>query len=288
MKQKRKKRTVPEIVTQKIIDSLEAGVAPWRQCWTSQRPHNLISGKPYTGANALLTHPMVTGFKEAAFLTENQAKKLGGHVREGERYLPVTWFGKHKDKETEKTYSCARYYRVYNVEQIDGLDTKASEARVVQLNPTAESIIESWNGYPATEFGDFDPCYSPPRDTVYMPHAYSFDSDGEYYAALFHEYVHSTGHKSRLARDMRPLMSDRHSYSKEELIAEIGAAFLCHYSGIDKVMENQVAYCQHWLKQLKENPEFILEAARGADKAFRMIIGEADERSQGDKAEEAA
>ena len=281
---------VTAIVTQKIIDALEGGVAPWKQCWSSKRPRNLISGRPYTGCNALFTHPMVTGFKEAAFLTRKQAYDLGGKIKEEHKRnsIPIVFYKQAQKKDSEETYSMMRFYSVWNVEQVDGIELNSDKLREVMLNPSAENIVDTWESKPNIEIGKMDPCYMPSRDTVHVPNPGEFYSDGEFYAALFHELVHSTGHESRLARDMQPLMFDKHSYSREELIAEIGAAFLCHHAGIENVVKNQAAYCAHWLKVLGDDRKMILEAAREADKAFRMIIGEADERSQEDKTQEAA
>ena len=281
---------VVEIVTRKIIEALEKGVAPWKQCWSSQRPRNLISGRPYSGCNAFLTHPMITGFKEPGFLTRNQIKKLGAEIKEEHKKnaTPIIFYKQVKKKDSKETYGMQRFYSVWNVEQIDGIEMICERLRQAELNPNAEEIINSWANKPSIDIGNRDPCYSPREDTVYVPHASVFYSDEEFYAALFHELVHSTGHKTRLNRDMQPLMSDTHGYSKEELVAEIGAAFLCHHSGVENVVKNQSSYCAHWLKALGDDRSLILDAAKAADKAFRMIIGEADERSQEDKTQEAA
>ena len=265
---------VMEIVTNKIINSLENGVAPWRQGWKSTRPRNLISGKPYRGANALFTHPMVTGFTEPGFLTFNQINKMGATIRKGEKALPILFYGKSENKETKKEFRFARFYKVWNTSQLDGISSESKAREDVEKNQTAEDMLDAWEDQPDICHGLFGPSYMPMLDRVNMPlHSY-FNSDDEYYSTLFHELVHSTGNKKRLDRDLKPLMLDSHSYSKEELVAEIGAAFLCHYVGINGVFENQVAYCQGWLQVLKNDRDFILKAAREADKAFRMIAGE--------------
>ena len=95
---------VVEIVTRKIIEALEKGVAPWKQCWSSQRPRNLISGRPYSGCNAFLTHPMITGFKEPGFLTRNQIKKLGAEIKEEHKKnaTPIIFYKQAKKKDSEE------------------------------------------------------------------------------------------------------------------------------------------------------------------------------------------
>ena len=268
---------VMEIVTSKIIEALEKGTAPWKQSWASSRSRNIISGKPYSGANALFTHPMVTGFKKPGFLTRNQINKLGATIKDGERYLPILFYGSGKNEETNKEYRFTRFYKIWNTSQIEGLSF--NDTRETEKNQSAEDVLNGWVDRPRITTGPYNPCYGAVVDTVYMPEQGKFNSDGEYYSALFHELVHSTGNKKRLDRDLKPLMLDSHSYSKEELIAEIGSAFLCHHTGVKGVIENQAAYCQSWLKALKNDREFILKAAREADKAFRMITEEASNGS---------
>ena len=265
---------VMEIVTSKIIESLEQGTAPWHKSWKSSRPRNLMSGKPYRGANALFTHPMVTGFSEPGFLTFNQINKMGATIRKGEKALPILFYGKSENKETKKEFRFCRFYKVWNTSQVEGVSSSDETREDVEKNQTAEDMVEAWEDRPNIKHGAWNPCYHPGSDQVYMPEQTSFSSDGEYYSTLFHELVHSTGNKKRLDRDMRPRMLSTHSYSKEELVAEIGSAVLCHHTGIEGVIENQAAYCQSWLKALKDDRSFILKAAREADKAFRMIAGE--------------
>ena len=264
------------IVTDKIIRSLEAGIAPWKKCWASSRSKNLLTGKPYSGSNALFTHPMVTGFKEPGFLTYQQAKKMGGQVKRGSRGIPIIFYSPVESKKTGEVYNLVKRATVFNIEQIDGIKFESVSREVTEdeSDIAASEVVNRWEKKPSIDIGPHNPCYRPALDTVYMPMIDSFTGNGEYHAAMFHELVHSTGHTSRLNRDMKPLMLDHHSYSKEELVAEIGAAFLCHHVGIECVFENQVAYCKSWLSHLDGNREILLEAARDAHKAFSMIIGE--------------
>jgi len=193
------------------------------------------------------------------------------------KYIPVIYYGTGKDKEKESDYRFCKFYPVYNIDQVENFEINSvvQEDRDVEKNLTAEDVVRKYSNSPKIEFGDYEcPSYSVVLDTVNMIPMQTFHSDGEYYAAMFHELVHSTGHKSRLDRDMTSLSRDSHSYSKEELIAELGAAFLCHYTGVHGVIENQAAYCQSWLRRLKNDRNMIFEAAREADKAFRLITGE--------------
>ena len=269
-------KKVQEIVTSKIIEALETGVAPWRKTWKTARSKNLISGRPYSGANALLTHPMVTGFKEPSFVTKNQIKQMGMKVKEGERYIPIIFYGTGKNKETEKSFRFQRFYPVYNVEQIEGFEiSEQKEDREECINKNAEEIIAEWSGKLPIRYGNHNPCYSPMVDTIFMPEIKSFESDAEYYSTIFHELSHATGHGSRLNREsVASLKRDSHKYSEEELVAELGSAFLCHHTGVEGVFDNQASYCQNWLYALKNDRSIILRAARQADKSFKLIIGE--------------
>ena len=265
--------------TQAIIDIMEKGEVPWKRGWNVKGPsHNVLTGHVYTGVNRLFTHPMVTGFANSGFITRSMVrkKKLTDKEDQKKKYIPVIYYGTGKDKEKESDYRFCRFYPVYNVDQVEGLElNKTEEDRDVEKNLTAEDVVREYSNSPKIEFGDHAcPSYSVVLDTVNMMPMQTFHSDGEYYAAMFHELVHSTGHKSRLDRDMTSLSRDSHSYSKEELVAELGAAFLCHHTGVQGVIENQAAYCQSWLQRLKNDRNMIFEAAREADKAFRLITGE--------------
>jgi len=271
--------------TQAIIDIMEKGEVPWKRGWNVKGPsHNVLTGHVYTGVNRLFTHPMVTGFTNSGFITRSMVRKMKLTVKEDQKkkYIPVIYYGTGKDKEKESDYRFCKFYPVYNVDQVEGLElNKTEEDRDVEKNLTAEGVVRKYSKLvgetyrPEIIYGDYScPSYAPINDTVRMMEPKTFHSDGEYYAALFHELVHSTGHKSRLDRDMASLSRDSHSYSKEELIAELGAAFLCHHTGVQGVIENQAAYCQSWLRRLKNDRNMIFEAAREADKAFRLITGE--------------
>lgn len=270
-------KKVAEVVTQRIMESLEAGVAPWKKSWVGgESSKNLISGRPYSGVNFFLTHPMVTGFSQPGFVTYKQAVSLGGNVRKGEKGTPIVFYGANKDKSTGKEYMFARYYRVFNVSQLDGIEISSKVSREtdeVVKNMTAEELVGGWCDAPGIRWSDnCMPHYNFREDAVYMPHGEAFHGDDEYYSTLFHELVHSTGHKSRLNRKFDEGTMTEHRYSKEELVAEIGSAFLCHHVGIEGVLDNQAAYCQGWLKKLNNDRSLILVAAREATKAFEMII----------------
>jgi antirestriction protein ArdC len=184
-----------------------------------------------------------------------------------------------EDKETgkEKTVPVLRYYRVFNVEQCDGI--KAPDAATFQ--PTdfqpiqqAEGIVNGYEGRPSIEHGGQQAFYRPSSDLVQMPEPSRFATPEEYYSTLFHELAHSTGHSKRLDRglDSSPKPFGSPDYGREELVAEMAAAFLCGHVGLQPaVIENQAAYLQGWLKQLKDDKKLVIAAAGAGQRAADWV-----------------
>ncbi len=274
---------VYEIVTEKIIKQLEAGVAPWRKPWRTELPVNLISQKPYRGLNVFLLGTQ--GYGSKYWLTYNQAAKLGGNVKRGEKSSMVTFWNIGEEKTirrsdgTEKTSKpiLLRYYSVFNLEQTEGIADKlglSSIARVADIE-ACERIVAEMPNAPLREQSD-RAWYRPSSDTVGMPAKSSFLGSEEFYSTLFHELTHSTGHKSRVGREGIEQLNEfgSESYSKEELIAEMGAAMLCGVTGISPaVIENNAAYLQCWINRLKGDSKLLLSAASQAQKASDYILG---------------
>ena len=282
---------INEMITQKMIERISAtGTLPWRKPWVSQdaRPQNLISRKPYRGVNAFLLHMM--GYAQPYFLTMKQANQLGARIRKGEKAMPVIfWKFIEPDEQIEdpekKGYAMLRYYQVFNVAQCDDLPEEKipkieKPDREVFPIAEAERLIEDMPNRPEIEYDRSYAAYSPMVDTVYMPTSDMFMGDEAFYSTLFHELTHSTGHKSRLARkgvtDLNRFGS--HEYSKEELVAEMGAAFLCGHCGIlPQVEDNSAAYLNGWLDRLKADPSMLVTAGQQAQKAYDYIVAEAFE-----------
>lgn len=279
-----------EHITKTILESLREGVAPWRRTWSSAElglgRHRSVHGHYYRGINALITAFTAAskGYGSAQWVTFRQAKKLGGSVRRGEKGTTVVlWKPIRKrvedeaGEETERTILLARTYTVFNVEQCDGLEkVDAAPAQEREHSPieACESLVASYaERGPELNWGGGRAFYAPSEDRVQMPKARSFESDEAYYATLFHELVHSTGHEGRLARDgVTDPRFGSHAYSKEELVAEIGAAMLCGLAGIENTtIHNQAAYCQAWLERLEDDPKLIVHAAQHAQKAADWI-----------------
>ncbi len=272
---------VYEIVTEQVIKSLESGVAPWRKPWSSAMPCNLLSQKPYRGLNVFML--ATAGFESKYWLTLNQANRIGGKIKAGSKSHLVTFWNVGQEKINAKTGRLQkpfllRYYGVFNLTQTENIDlpravferNKRSEFEAIEA---AESLAESMPNPPAFEQSDAA-WYSPRKDAIGLPARSLFHSPAEYYSTLFHELGHSTGHASRLHREDfdNPSHFGSESYSKEELIAEMTAAFLCGLSGIEReTLENSAAYLQNWITRLKADHKLILSAASQAQKAADYI-----------------
>src|SRR6202165_5815305 len=274
--------SVYSIVTEQILKQLESGVAPWRKPWRTEPPCNLVSGKEYRGINPFLLASQ--GYGSRYWLTFNQASKLGGHVRKGEKSSIVTFWhiGEEKiirdeDGNTRKSRQfLLRYYRVFNIEQTKGIADKLglgnATPRVASIEQ-CEAIVSGMPNRPLVEQSG-RAWYRPSTATVGMPARGLFNSPEEYYSTLLHELTHSTGHASRVGREGIEQLNTfgSESYSKEELIAEMGAAMLCGVAGIDrKTLSNSAAYLKSWIDALKSDARMVVSAASQAQKAADFI-----------------
>jgi antirestriction protein ArdC len=281
--------TVYEIVTEKILKLLEQGITPWRREWNFKDglPRNLDSKHHYKGYNLLYLAiaQMLEGWQYPLYLTYIGARKHGWHVRKGEEGNLVLFMKTQerieKDpatgEERTKRQSVLRYYHVFNLDQIEGWNKEDLGLHEAIKIPTCEELIASFvPSLPEIRHGR--PSYSPARDVIFMPDPTEFENEPLYYATLFHETVHATGAKHRLARP--GIVEDNHfgddQYSFEELIAEIGAAFLSARSGISaQVIEHNAAYVKAWREKLEENVTWIVKASSQAQKAVEYLLEEA-------------
>ena len=274
---------VYEVITNQIIDRLERdGVVPWHQPWSTERPKNLVSKKEYRGINVFLLG--AGRYSNPYWLTFKQAKQLGGHVKKGEKSTPVVfWKWLERERENPDTGEVEtvstpllRYYRVFNVEQCEGLSVPALEnTREFHPIEEAERVVQEMPQCPIIQQETAQAFYWPSADVVNMPPAELFSSDEEYYSTLFHELTHATGHESRLNRldtDKLAAFGSR-DYSQEELVAEMGAAFLCgHCQIVDPIIDNSAAYIQGWLRKLRNDKRLVVFAAAQAQKAADFIL----------------
>lgn len=272
---------VYEIITNRVIELLEQGTVPWRRPWGGPdgAPRNLNSGKAYRGVNVFVLS--AAGYESPYWVSFKQARQRGGHVRKGEKGMPCVfwnWLEKEdRDSGKEVKIPFLRYYTVFNVEQCDNVDYP----KAVPVSPTfepieaCEAIVSGMPARPPIKHGGARACYRPTTDQVCMPEPTLFEPREAYYATLFHELVHSTGHQRRLARKeiMEPIRFGSSPYSREELIAEMGGTYLCGHAGIEgKVIENSAAYIDHWLKTLRGDTRMVVSAGSQAQKAADYIL----------------
>jgi antirestriction protein ArdC len=262
-------------VTDRIVAALEQGVVPWRKPWRSLGGPRNLNGRPYRGINVFLLE--LAGFGDPRWGTFNAVKAAGGSVRKGEKgtriilWKPVRRRGEDENGEQQNgSYLLLKEYTVFNAEQCDGLpelDTVEHEQVA-----SADEVVLGYIDGPTLNYGGDRAYYSPTLDQVTVPHLGQFESADAYYQTLYHELVHSTGHESRLKRTEWTAFGSE-TYSREELVAELGAAMLCGVAGIQPQYEQSAAYIASWKSKLEDDPKLIVQAAAAAQKAADRILG---------------
>jgi len=266
---------VYEIVTEKILESLEKGTVPWHKPWSGGGlPMNLKSKKAYRGINVFML--ALQGRSSRYWLSFKQAQGMGGQVRKGEKSTIVVFWKwlKVDDKTTgkEKTIPMLRYFNVFSLDQIDGIaDPDKTEDREHKPIEAAEKVVTGMPNRPVIQHEEQRAFYSQAKDLVNMPKPESFDGPEEYYSTIFHELGHATKHESRLDRNNG---AGRESYAQEELVAEMTSAFLCGVTGIEsKTLDNSAAYIDTWRKRIKDDVRLVVMAGAQAQKASDFIQG---------------
>ena len=271
------------MVTNLIVERLEAGVIPWQMPWKSGGaiPRNLVSKKGYRGFN--FWYLLSFGFERPFFLTFNQVKMLGGSVKKGSKSYQVV-FWKLLDMEnkdgTKEQIPMLRYYRVFHIDDVEGIaedKIPATGNHDHDFNPieACEKLVTNWKDAPTIRYGQTRAAYAPYCDEILMPDPKTFFEDEKFYSVLFHEMTHSTGHRKRLNRHekFKDHQFGSRDYSQEELVAEMGAAYLCGLCGIEnKTIDNSAAYIQNWLGKLKSDNKFIIQVSSHAQKAVDYIL----------------
>lgn len=288
-----------------VLDKLEQGVNPWIKPWNARKgvglyntaPRNAVSGKVYTGINNLnltLISEM-RGYEDPRWATFNQIQNKGWHLQAGSRGVPIE-FVKYYDKLTKKDADLEelkkmdkeerikywkenikfilQYFTVFNASMIDGIDklTQEKPEESVIYN-RAEKIIRNSEA-PIYHNGGDQAYYSPMSDTIHLPQKKAFDNEESYYGVAFHEISHSTGHPSRLNREMKGMFGSD-AYAKEELVAEISSMFLSQDTGVsldDRHIENHSAYISSWKKHISSDPNYLFEAIGLASKAADFVL----------------
>lgn len=281
-------------VTDRILELLDQGTVPWRQPFKrgsggeSGMPKNLISDKEYRGINVFLlaVTAMLEGYDSPYWLTFKQARDRDAHVRKGEKGSLVIFWKQYatKDKTTGEPIKVPvmRHYTLFNTNQCEGLELPTPpeaehDAEETPFEPIVEAmaIVDGYKDAPRIEHQSGRAFYRPPKDLVSLPEPREFVDRESYYATLFHELVHSTGHSKRLDRgiDTKIAPFGSKDYSKEELVAEMGAAFLAAASGISPpTIEQSAAYIESWRKKLKGDKKLVVQAAGAGQKAADWIL----------------
>ena len=289
-------KDIYELITARFIEQLKKGTVPWQKPWMGVQ--NIVSKKPYRGINALILGG--SDFQSPYWLTFKQAHDLGGTVKKGEQATPVIYyklFEKRDDQGNLVLGSNGRPTRIpfirwsnaFNLDQTEGIAPPAQTEAVDQnpLHPLekAAKIVEEAKVCPIYHTG-FAAVYSPGEDVIRMPAQKTFRTPESYYQTIFHEMTHSTGHASRLDREgvTLPIKFGSERYSKEELIAELGASFLSNEAGIlnQVQFDNSAAYLGSWIEKFQNDPKMIFAASSQAQRSTDFILGVEQKESLGE------
>lgn len=278
---------VYQMVTDRIIEEMQKGIIPWEKPWTGVRAgaFNRVSKKPYSLLNQMLLKH--TG----EYATFKQWSELGGKIKKGAKSeIIVFWKITEIEEENEdnekvkKNIAILRYYNVFHISQVEGVKPLESPFPEVEPIEVGDRII---NDYVEREHINFqeqasnDAYYNPLRDCVVVPMKEQYKLINEYYSTTFHELTHTTGHKDRLNRLENEAIAayGSETYSKEELVAELGSSYIMNFLGIEtiKTFRNSARYIKNWLQVLKNDNKFIVSAASKAEKAVNFILGNTEE-----------
>lgn len=277
---------VYQMVTDRIIGLLERGTIPWQKPWATSNgmPKNLISKKEYRGINVFLLG--CQQYSSPYWVTYKQAIEKNGHIRKGEKAsLVVFWkmFDNLNLDQTDDTKATGkipmlRYYNLFNLEQCDGITSPTTEVPTYQFTPIekAEQIVSGMKDRPEISYGGNRASYSPASDSIRMPYEARFEKSEEFYSVLYHELGHSTGHKSRLARQevMEINQFGSEAYGSEELVAELTSSMLCGVAGIsNQTIDLAASYIDGWLSVIKKDKKLVTVAAARAQAAADYILG---------------
>lgn len=296
---------VYEEVTRRITEQLDKGVIPWRKPWKTARSLDMFPCFSFVGKKRYdILNQILLNFEPGEYITFNQCKKLGGHVKKGEKgHFVVGWVVEDRQKKnadgtpatdengdpiTEKTFGL-RYYNVFNIlTQVEGIDPKLDwttieeDETILQPSEVAEEIINNYihsaDGPKFEAIASDRAFYSPASDSVTVPRIEQYENIAEYYSTAFHELTHSTMKSTRCNREEdrkgKKVSFGSTEYSKEELVAEIGAAALVNYCGLETAesFNNSASYIEGWSRKLKEQPKMIVYASAQAQKAIDYIL----------------
>lgn len=289
-------------ITDKIVAQLEAGCAPWVKPWAGDAgvsaganvPTNHLTGKAYRGVNTLILWMAAfsEGYTSGRWITYKQAQQIGAQVRKGEHGTQIAVYKPWElrevngaGEEVKKTVPVMRAYTVFAIEQCDGIAIDAAPAAPEPVSVryvAADAILAQ----ASIAHGGDRAFYAPSIDKITLPVQAAFESPEAYYATALHELTHWTGHKSRCARDFNNKYGTQ-AYAREELVAELGAAFLCASLGIVGRLQH-AEYIGEWVSVLKGDKKAIFQASSAAQKAFDYIMRSQESESVAEEESAAA
>lgn len=296
---KKPKVDIYQELTDRIIEKIKEGAKPWQSRWSGYGlAKNYATGHEYTGINFFILN-LLSPHPIPYFMSYKQAKEQGGQVKKGaksERIYFYTSYYKDKDgknlSESEgqqiqaeggevNRIAFLKYYHVFNVEDIEGIEVETPEAMLTEHErlEACEAVIKGYKNGPKHITEDPNSAfYKPSTDEVNLPQLERFKSVEGFYLTMFHELCHSTGHADRLNREgiTKPAKFRSERYAREELVAEMGAAFLAGHVGIggEDVEDQNAAYLGGWLSVLENDTTLIFKAAAEAQKAVNRILGQ--------------
>lgn len=290
-----------EDILNQIIKDLEQGTLPWRKSWNVGLPISFRTNKSYTGVNiiSLLMFADKNGFKSPYWLSDNYARKKGGRIKKSEIsnntfIIQAKWEIRKKRSEKGKYYLKSwlmmKTSKIYNLDQTEGITSNipVNQLSLWGLSGSAENIIENCNNKPKIIHDYANAYYSPVEDCIAIPRKSQFLSNEEYYSTYFHELVHSTGHPKRLNRSLflKAIRNYDVDYAKEELVAELGAAFLCYHAEIiNKTRKESSSYINSWLQALKNDRTLLFTASSQAQKAVNYVFNKRPDKDEVEKYE---
>ena len=278
--------TIYETVTNRILSQLSAGQVPWRKTWKTGLPKSLSTGREYRGINILVLGS--AEYTSRYWMSFREAERQGGHVRKGERAMPVVYWKWRTPEELaqraeqtgkENVAPCTPFVSaVFNFDQVEGVARPADDLpprpedrlqvaeQMFDVMPDKPEIVHTLTAQPA---------YSPSLDRITLPHLSQFESADEYFSTLYHELTHASGHARRLNRFAEAEGDRVEKYSFEELVAEFGAAFLCGFAGIQNrgTEELQASYIEGWARVFQQDNRVLVRAASAAQRAADYIRG---------------
>jgi len=277
-----------QTITDKIIAELEAGTVPWVRPWSGEAdpfPRNALSQRPYRGINTVLLgmEAHCHGYASNQWLTFRQAHQLGAHVRKGERAATIIYYeARMMDKEDTETVAdghepekrfipLLKVFSVFNLDQVEDLPTTHQPVTpdfAWHAGTTPDQIIDG-SGAEIRHQG-FKAFYSPPNDLIYLPGKGNFADAAAYYSTALHELCHWTGATTRLGRKLGRRFGES-AYAMEELIAELGAAFLSAHCRLDGRLQH-ASYIASWLEVLNRDKRAVFVAAAQAQKAADYLL----------------